>query len=147
MKPIALALAAALVLTACASGPVEPRKRGMDAYADDPRLGEETQRICFSSNIDGFSLNERETVVLHEGRDRYMVEVTAGCPDLEFAEAIAVDSATGCLTPGDAIIVARTLGDSFGNNRCLIREMREWDEKAKKPEAAPAELPAEENPV
>ncbi len=143
MKPVALALAATLALIACASGPVEPRKRGLEAYADDPRLGEETRRICFASNIDGFSLNERETVVLHEGRDRFMVEVTAGCPDLEFAESIAVDSATGCLTPGDAIIVARTLGDSFGNNRCLIREMREWDPKAKEAEIEPAE----ENPA
>lgn len=146
MKHVALALAAAVALSSCASAPAEPRKQSLADYAGDPRLGEETRRICFSSNIDGFSLNERRTVVLHEGRDRFMVEVTAGCPDLEFAEAIAVDSATGCLTPGDAIIVARTLGDSFGNNRCLITEMREWDEKAKKaePETVPA---AEENPA
>lgn len=146
MKHVALALAASVALASCASGPAEPRKQSIADYAGDPRLGEETKRICFSSNIDGFSLNERRTVVLHEGRDRYMVEVTAGCPDLEYAEAIAVDSATGCLTPGDAIIVARTLGDSFGNNRCLITEMREWDEKAKKP-AADAVPAAEENPA
>ncbi len=136
MKRIIMAVLAAATLGACSTAPAEPRLRGLEKYADDPRLGPEKRSICFASNIDGFSLNERETVVLHEGRDRYMVEVTAGCTDLEYAESIAVDSHGGCLTPGDSIIVARTLGDSFGSNRCMIREIREWNPKA---EAAPAD--------
>ncbi len=142
MKRITLAVLAATALGACTTGPAEPRLRGLEKYADDPRLGPEKRSICFASNIDGFSMNERETVVLHEGRDRYMVEVTAGCSDLNNAESIAVDSSGGCLTPGDSIIVARTMGDSFGSNRCMIREIREWNPKAEKP----AET-AEENPV
>ena len=142
MKRIILAVLAATTLGACTTAPAEPRLRGLEKYADDPRLGPETRSVCFASNIDGFSMNERETVVLQEGRDQYMVEVTAGCTDLEYAESIVVDSHGGCLTPGDSIIVASTLGDSFGSNRCLIREIREWNPKAEKP----AET-AEENPA
>ncbi len=142
MKRITLAVLAVTVLGACSTAPTEPRLRGLEKYADDPRLGPEKRSICFASNIDGFSLNERESVVLHEGRDRYMVEVTAGCTDLDYAETIAVDSSGGCVTPGDSIIVARTLGDSFGSNRCMIREIREWNPKAEKPAEA-----AEENPA
>lgn len=142
MKRIILAVLAATALGACTTAPAEPRLRGLEKYADDPRLGPEKRSICFAANIDGFSLNERETVVLQEGRDQYMVEVTAGCTDLEIAESIVVDSHGGCLTPGDSIIVASTLGDSFGSNRCLIREIREWDPKAEKPPEA-----AEENPA
>jgi hypothetical protein len=142
MKRIILAVLAATTLGACSTAPAEPRLRGLEKYADDPRLGAEKRSICFASNIDGFSLNERETVVLQEGRDQYMVEVTAGCTDLEYAESIVVDSHGGCLTPGDSIIVARTLGDSFGSNRCMIREIREWNPKAEKPAEA-----AEENPA
>lgn len=142
MKRIILAVLAATALGACTTAPAEPRLQGLEKYADDPRLGPEKRSICFAANIDGFSLNERETVVLQEGRDHYMVEVTAGCTDLEIAESIVVDSHGGCLTPGDSIIVASTLGDSFGSNRCLIREIREWDPKAEKPPEA-----AEENPA
>jgi hypothetical protein len=142
MKRIILAVLAATALGACTTAPAEPRLRGLEKYADDPRLGPEKRSICFAANIDGFSLNKRETVVLQEGRDQYMVEVTAGCTDLEIAESIVVDSHGGCLTPGDSIIVASTLGDSFGSNRCLIREIREWDPKAEKPPEA-----AEENPA
>jgi hypothetical protein len=142
MKRITLAVLTALTLGACTTAPAEPRLRGLEKYADDPRLGPEKKNICFAANIDGFSMNERASVVLHEGRDRYMVEVTAGCMDLDFAESIAIDSSGGCVTPGDSIIVARTLGDSFGSNRCMIREIREWNPKAEKPEAE-----AEENPA
>jgi len=142
MKCISLAVLAATALVACSTAPAEPRLRGLEKYAGDPRLGPETRSVCFASNIDGFSLNERETVVLQEGRDQYMVEVTAGCTDLEIAETIAVDAHGGCLTPGDSIIVARTLGDSFGSNRCLIREIREWNPKAGKPAETAGENPA-----
>ncbi len=138
MNRILPGLTALLALAACATAATEPAARGLDRYADDPRLGEETDRICFASNIDGFSLNERSTVVLSEGRDDYMVEVTGSCFDLDNAEAIALDSPTGCVTPGDAIIVASTMGGGgIGPQRCLIREIRKWDPKAEKPAEKP----------
>lgn len=143
MRSTLITVLAATALTACATPTGEPRVRGIEAYADDPRLGEETNRICFASNIDGFSMNERETVLLHEGRDRYMVEVTAGCAELDYATAIGIDSTSNCVTPGDSIIVSQALGGTFAPQRCMIREIHLWDPKAEKPEEEAA-LPAEE---
>ena len=142
MKNIALAFLAVDTLGACSTAPAEPRLRGLAQFADDPRLGEVTDEICFASTIDGFSVNDRYTVLLHEGRDRYMVEVSAGCLDLDFAEAIALDSTLSCLSRGDSIIVSHAPGSSFGPQRCMIREIRKWDPKAEKPEAKAEEIPA-----
>jgi hypothetical protein len=143
----ALPLIAAAALAACSStsGPATPS--GIARYADDPRLGDEARNICFARSIDGFSMNERDSVVLHEGRNRYLVAISGTCMDLEYAEAIALDTPTGCLTPGDAIIVSRAMGGTLGPQRCIITEIRNWDPKAKAkpaPEAAPA---TEENPA
>jgi hypothetical protein len=141
MRCVPPLLLAGLMAAACTTAPGEPSLRGLDKYADDPRLGAETDRICFASTIDGFSENERSTVVLHEGRNRFMVEVTGTCFDLDNAESIGIDGRGGCLTPGDAIIVVATGGASLGPRRCLIREIHNWDPKAEKPAAA-AENPA-----
>lgn len=142
MKTIAFSILALGALAACSSAPGEARPRGIEKYADDPRLGEAIERICFTSTIDGFSMNGRETVLLHEGRDRYMVEVSAGCLDLEFAQTLALDSTLSCLSRGDALIVSHASGGSFGPQRCLIREIRKWDPKAGQADAKSAENPA-----
>lgn len=143
MRSTMITVLAAATLSACATPAGETRVRGIEKYADDPRLGEETNRICFASSIDGFSMNERETVLLHEGRDRYMVEVSGGCMELDHATAIGIDSTSNCVTPGDNIIVSQALGGTFAPQRCMIREIHLWDPKAEKTEeeAAP---PAEE---
>ena len=131
LRTAAFLLASTVALAACQSTGT-PSPRGMAAYADDPRLGEPVDRICFASTIDGFSNNERDTVVLREGRDEYMIEVFGACPELENAFTIGIDSATGCLTNMDAIIIGDTLGGSgIGPRRCTIKEMRKWDPKAK----------------
>lgn len=140
-------IAAAAALAACSSTPGTATPSGIARYADDPRLGDEARNICFARSIDGFSMNERDSVVLHEGRDRYLVAIAGTCMDLEYAEAIALDAPTGCLTPGDAIIVSRAMGGTLGPQRCIITHIRNWDPKAKAkpdPEAAPA---MEENPA
>jgi hypothetical protein len=143
MRTTLFTLLAATALASCATPTGETRVRGIEKYADDARLGEETNRICFASSIDGFSMNDRETVLLHEGRDRYMVEVTAGCTDLDHAEAIGVDSTSNCVTPGDSIVVSQALGGTFTPQRCMITEIRNWDPKAEKAE----ETDTEENPA
>ncbi len=145
LKPATLLLSVAF-LAACQSTPGSQSPKGIAALADDPRLGEPVDRICFASSIDGFSNNERSTVVLREGRDEYIVEVFGSCPDLEYAQTIALDSTTSCLTRADAILVGHTPGGSgMGPQRCTIKEIRKWDPKAEKTEKAetPAETPAE----
>jgi len=120
-----------LLLMGCASTPGSTRPDGIAAYADDPRLGEPVDRICFASNISGFSMNTRRSVVLHEGRKHYMVEVFGACPDLEYAQSIGVSSVTGCVTIGDSLIIGSTFGpESIGSRRCSIKEIRAWDPRA-----------------
>ncbi|MGA1341792.1 MAG: DUF6491 family protein [Hyphomonas sp.] len=142
MKTIALSVLALGALAACAAAPGEARLRGIEKYAGDPRLGDAVDQICFASTIDGFSMNGRETVLLHEGRDRYMVEVAAGCLDLEFAETIALASTLSCLSRGDALIIRHASGGGLGPQRCLIREIRKWNPKAGQAEAEAGENPA-----
>lgn len=143
LKPAFLLLSTAL-LAACQSAPGTATPRGAAAYADDARLGEKVSSICFSSNIDGFSMNERDTVVLREGRDEYLVEVLGTCLDLESALAIGIDSTTSCLSKGDNLIVSSSLTGSnvgIGPQRCMIREIYAWNPDAEDTpeEAAPAE--------
>lgn len=147
LRSAAFLLTASLALAACQSLPGNAPTRGIAAYADDPRLGEPVDRICFASSIDGFSENRRNTVVLREGREEFLVEVFGICPDLEYAQTIGIDSSTSCLTRSDAIIVGHSPGGSgMSPQRCMIREIRKWDPKAEKPaetaagaETAPAE--------
>ncbi len=144
LRTAAFILTSSLALAACQSIPGNPSPSGMAAYADDPRLGEPVDRICFASSIDGFSNNERNTVVLREGRDEYMVEVFGACPDLEYAHSIGIDAVTGCVTRSDAIIVGHVPGGSgIGPQRCLIKDIRKWDPKAEKPAEPATETPAE----
>ncbi|AXE63769.1 hypothetical protein BBF93_05715 [Hyphomonas sp. CACIAM 19H1] len=143
LRSAALIFTTAL-LAACQSAPGTGTPQGIAAYADDPRLGAPVDRICFASSIDGFSDNKRNTVILREGRDEYMVEVFGACPDLEYAQSIGIDSTTGCLTRSDALIVGHTPGGTgMGPQRCLIKEIRKWDRKAEKPAEAAPETPAE----
>ena len=143
LKPALFILSAAL-LAACQSAPGETKPRGAAAYADDPRLGEKVSSICFASSIDGFSMNERTSVVLREGRKEYLVEVFGTCLDLENALAIGIDSTTSCLSKSDALIVSSSLtgsGIGAGPQRCMIQEIYAWNADAE--QTAAEALPAE----
>ncbi|MGJ8561341.1 MAG: DUF6491 family protein [Litorimonas sp.] len=120
----------------CASFDDDRSPRGAAQFADDARLGEEVNNVCFSGSIDGFGETTRNTVVLTRGvSDRYLVEVLGGCQNLEFALGIGVDSRSSCLSRGDKLI----LSDSpFVNNdrtglglqRCTISKIFKWNKDA-----------------
>ena len=135
LAPIALAA----LVTACAATPTD-RVKGVAQFADDPRLGEETDRVCFQRTIDNFTLTTRDTVVLEAGPSRqYLVEVVGVCSDLDHAQSIGIDAATSCLTRGDALIVSRSpfsLNDpsNIGPQRCLIKAIYDWDGDAEAPD-------------
>lgn len=137
MPRAALLALTALVLAGCESIDGEPTPAGLAAYENDPRLGEPVRQICFASQIDGFSMTERRTVLLHDGRKRYMVELYSSCPDLDFAQAIGLVSPSACLSRGDSIFVTGISGPSGPRRgRCMIKEIREWDPRAAAEEAA-----------
>ena len=142
LKPALMILSAA-TLAACASAPGETKPRGVAAYADDARLGEKISNACFASNIDGFSMNTRDTVVLRDGNREYMVEVLGNCLELDNAVTIGIDARTSCLSRSDYLIVSSSLtgnGPGLGPQRCMIKEIYAWDSDAEAPEEpAPAE--------
>lgn len=140
LRPVLL-ISASLALAACASAPGERSPTGIAKYADDPRLGEETRNVCFASSIDGFSMNDRSTVLLHDGKKRYMVEVSGSCFDLDNAESIGLDTPTGCLSSGDSIVIGKTFGEAIGPRKCMIKDIYLWN-----PDAKAEDKPAEENP-
>lgn len=148
LRPATLILATAL-LAACQSTPGERKPEGFAAYEGDPRLGEVVNNACFTSSIDGFSMNEKKSVVLRDGKKEYMVEVFGSCPNLDDAMSIGIDSATSCLSKGDALIVSTSMMGNdvgLGPQRCQIKEIRKWDKnatKAEEPADAPADAPAE----
>ena len=129
-----VSISIALVLSACAS-PGEEREDGVAAYADDPRLGEPVDRICFGRQIDGFGETTDRTIIVRAGvNEHYLIETVGFCSDLDWAQSISLDQFSSCLTRGDAII---PYDSAFGPDRsdprpqtCRIRAIYEWDEDA-----------------
>lgn len=131
MRKTLLGLAFAGVVFAATSGFADEKA---DSKKPDPRIGEEVNSICFARTINGWkALKGVDNVVLLDKgvHDWYYVELTGYCPARVFqsAERIAIESrpAGGCLTRGDTIVV-----HDVGNlaNRCFIKKMSKWDDKA-----------------
>jgi hypothetical protein len=144
-RPVAIACKAAIAsaLVASAAFAAEPA-------APDPRRGEEVGQICFARSIDGFRTLKGvdDAVLLERGvNDWYFVELIGMCSEsqLRFAQSVAIVSrpSGGCLTTGDTLIFSDS---AFFNdrpierNRCTVRRIYKWDEKAPVPdEAKPGE--------
>lgn len=132
-----LAIATAcLALAGCATAAdSKPEARGAAKYADDPRLGEKIDKLCFTSNIDSFGNNTRDTFTVREGRDYYLIEVFGSCMNLEHAMTIRLPTSSICLHPGEHVIVSDSItgGGStpFSTQRCMVNAIYKWDPKAK----------------
>lgn len=119
------------------------KERAEQVFASDPRRGEEVKRICFSNSIDGFGETSKRAVVVSEGLDQYLIETFPGCFDLDWAQALAIDSFSSCLTKGDRIV---PFDSPFGNshrsnqtNGCRVKAIYEWNRDAEDAEGAPEE--------
>ena len=146
MKPGRLIFAAMfLSLSACASAltPEEKAQQLSESlYADDPRRGEEVNKLCFASSIDGFSQTTKRAVVVSEGLRDYLVTTRFRCNDLDHALSLGVKSFSACLRPGDKLIGSDS---AFGLNStgpgpqtCLVDKIYEWDADAELVETADA---------
>lgn len=123
-----------LAATACAS--TTPANDGLpEGFAEDARLGEEVDRICFASNIDSFQNAARKTVVVEEGNDHYLIEIFGSCQNLRVAQSLGIDTMGSCLTRGDRLLVSDSVfgfsqRDTHTTSRCTISRMYDWDPKA-----------------
>ncbi|MAP93997.1 MAG: hypothetical protein CMK07_03505 [Ponticaulis sp.] len=128
------------LLSACATaanGGMAEREqtRGIAQFAEDPRLGEEVSRMCFTSSIDSFSTTTRDTVVLEVSPSRHYIVETSSCSNLDSAQSLAIDGMSSCATRGDALIVSDSAfglknSSGLGPDRCLIKRIHEWNEDA-----------------
>ena len=110
-----LAVAAAALLTGCATGP----KLNYSEYAGEP------VKSFYMSNFDGWSAVSRDQVVVWAGMNKaYLLSIDGYCPDLQFANTIAVTSTANTVDKFEKVIV--------GRDRCLIREIRPLDVKQMK---------------
>ena len=146
-KQLSTSLAAISLVAACATTSSDEPK-GAAKYADDARLGEKVDKICFKRNIDGFSRTTRDTVVVSAGVNKdYLIEVRGPCSNLNHAQSIAIDSSLSCVTRLDSILVstsAFSLRDNLGGpQRCIVNEIYVWNEDAATEEKTEGE--AEEN--
>lgn len=132
------------LLSACATAAQGNGKdetvRGAAQFADDPRLGEEVSRMCFTSSVDSFSNATDDTIVLEVSPTRnYLVEVSRACSRLDAAQSVALSSSSSCATKGDRLLVSDSAfglkqSSGFGPDSCLIKAIYEWDKNAVKPQ-------------
>jgi hypothetical protein len=105
-------LVAAALFTGCATAP----KLDYTDYAGEP------VKSFYMSNFDGWSAVSKDQLVVWSGMNKaYLLTVTGYCPDLQFANAIAVTSTANTVDRFEKVIV--------GRDRCLINEIRPLDTK------------------
>ncbi|MEP1142880.1 MAG: DUF6491 family protein [Henriciella sp.] len=127
------------------------QERAAQVFADDPRRGELVDRLCFASQIDGFGLTTKRAVVVREGRDRYLVETFPGCFDLDWAQSLAFDSFSSCLSKGDKIYAFESaFGPDHGSRTqqaCRVKAIYEWHRDAEADEAPEEDSELETAPL
>jgi len=124
-----------LALLGCTTTQTEETEniRGIAAFKDDARLGEQVSRICFASRIDGFRTVSKDTVIVESGlRDEFMIETLGSCQNLRHAQGLGLDAGLSCLSDFDKIIVFDsafgTQTTPFSQERCAIKSIHRWNE-------------------
>ncbi len=144
LSPLHFAMVAGLVLgiAACATqtadGPDEKEHDEQEKGGrplDDPRIGEQVNRLCFAIAISGFNdWDGGDGVIVRKGvRDRYLVTLLPGCTPIRNAQRIGVTDrfGSGCLERGDRLFVSSDIFPSrrsspFDSDFCRIKAIYEW---------------------
>lgn len=121
--PVALA---ASLLAGCASN--DDLVKAKYDKENDPRVGDEIERVCFNNNISGWSDvdNDNNALLVHFGAKRsYKVKLIGMC-EADWAMArIAVVSRIGssCMSVGDKIVTDAQMNSL---SSCTITDIYEW---------------------
>jgi hypothetical protein len=109
---IACAVAGAALSAGCAGQP----KLDYREYAGQP------VKSFYMRDLDGWAaVSKDQLVVWADANKAYLLDVTGYCPDLQFANAIAVTSTGSTVDKFEKVIV--------GRDRCLIKSIRPIDVK------------------
>ncbi len=108
-------LFAAAVLAGCASSP----KLDYREYVGEP------VKSFYMDDFDGWTPVSKDQLVVWSGiNEAWMLTITGYCPDLMYANAIAVTSTANTVDKFEKVIV--------GRDRCFIKEIRPVDTKQMK---------------
>jgi Family of unknown function (DUF6491) len=109
------AIVGTALLAGCATGP----KLDYTDYAGEP------VRSFYMNTFDGWTVVSKDQLVVWTGLNKaYLLTITGYCPDLQFANAIAVTSTANTVDKFEKVIV--------GKDRCFINEIRPLDTKLMK---------------
>ena len=112
---------AATLLAGCAATLAKMNAPKLDytEYAGEP------VKSFYMGNFDGWSAVSKDQLVVWSGINKaYLIKITGYCPDLQFANAIAVTSTANTVDKFEKVIV--------GHDRCFISEIRPIDTKQMK---------------
>jgi hypothetical protein len=106
-----------------------------EGFENDPRLGEETRRVCFARSFRGFSQNTETTGVIEARTDTfYLIETLGVCRNLEHTRRISFDPSSSCIRTNDRFSISdsyfATAGGYGSSDTCHIRAMYEWQPDA-----------------
>jgi hypothetical protein len=128
MNRSALAVVAALLLSACAGIPKRTSdQEDLERYRQ--YAGEPINSISYLGRYDGWRPLGRDNLVIWTGiNDAYLLTIAGPCNDLPFVNRIAIKNRGATLDRGDSVIVGR-------NQRCWITEIRPVDYRKMKEDA------------
>jgi hypothetical protein len=123
MKIYLVAMAAAAVLL---TGCVSTLKKLNEPKLDYREYAGEPVKSFDMRNYDGgWSSVSKDQLVIWSGINQaYLIKVAGYCPDLQFANAVAVTNTAGTVDKFEKVIV--------GHDKCLIEEIRPIDTKQMK---------------
>lgn len=120
MRPPFLALALALTAVSGAACAPAAKPGDLAAAATAPQARE----CFFTRSVNGFSAPDDETLYLRVGvRDVYQMQMFSSCPDMDWAQKLAIVSRSGssiCRGTDATIISPGPLGEQ----RCMVRAVR-----------------------
>ncbi len=111
-----LLTAAALAIAALSAGCANQPNLDFREYAGEP------VKSFYMPQLDGWAAVSKNQLVVWAGANKaYLLEVSGYCPDLQFANTIAVTSTGSTVDKFEKVIV--------GRDRCLIKTIRPVDVK------------------
>lgn len=127
-------IGALCALAGCASSDTPTSSERVAELLKDARVGEQVDKICFQSTIDGFRENTRDSVILTRGvSDDYLV-LMKGCRDLDRAQSLGLAGRGSCLRRSDRLIVSDSAFSLSGNSpvvpdQCWVDAIYRWDDR------------------
>lgn len=129
LAPVAAALA--LALAACSSMPKQTDAERLSLYRT--HAGEPVSSFRYFGTLNGWTpLGDQALAVWTRPSEAYLLELTAHCMDLDFAQAISITNLMSTVSARFDDVLVRGGGTSVGRMPCRIDTIRPLDVKALK---------------